>query len=278
MGLFAVVASSGCRAAEPAQSASPEAAPGTGSPSQTQKGPLTPAHGRRSADCVDPPTFSEVAIENWNREVAEQIDEFLPELAECAPSKTSGGDENVMLALKFDELGAVKPLVVGSTLKNCAAARCLKKRFASFRASPPPEIGQRYVFTLDLARKTPPKRLTEALSREAPPGACADPGAKEGSRLAPELIEKAISDNYGSVHSCYEAGLARNSRLKGSLELLFKVEKEGHVSAARAAATDLRDCAVVRCIVEAVKDLSFPPPEGNASLSATYRLRLRPEP
>jgi hypothetical protein len=80
-------------------------------------------------------------------------------------------------------------------------------------------------------------------------------------RLAPEVIQRVVRQNFGRFRFCYESGLRANPSLEGRVVVKFVIDRSGAVSLSASAGGDLPDASVTACVVRAFTDLSFPTPE-----------------
>ena len=102
------------------------------------------------------------------------------------------------------------------------------------------------------------------------------PGPIEtNGRLPAEVIQRIVRQNFGRMRLCYTNGLRGNPGLQGRVSTKFVIGRDGSVSAARDAGSDLPDQAVVQCVVSSFMALSFPAPEGGIA-TVTYPLTLTP--
>ncbi|RYZ04457.1 MAG: AgmX/PglI C-terminal domain-containing protein [Myxococcales bacterium] len=83
-------------------------------------------------------------------------------------------------------------------------------------------------------------------------------------RLPPEVIARIVRQSFGHFRLCYESGLRQNPKLEGRISTRFMIEPDGSVSGIGSAGSDLSDPAVVSCVTNAFRSLSFPQPEGGA--------------
>lgn len=87
-------------------------------------------------------------------------------------------------------------------------------------------------------------------------------------RLPPSEIQRVMRENFGAFRTCYESGLKKNPDLKGRVALRFVIDRDGHVSHASEdlahtpADQQMPDEQVKACIVNALRGLEFPQPEG----------------
>ncbi len=101
------------------------------------------------------------------------------------------------------------------------------------------------------------------------------PEIKSNGRLPAEVIQRIVRQNMGRFRLCYENGLRANPGLQGRVSTQFVIGRDGAVSAANDAGSDLPDQKVVQCIVSSFTNLSFPQPEGGIA-TVVYPLVLSP--
>lgn len=101
-------------------------------------------------------------------------------------------------------------------------------------------------------------------------------GVNVQGRLPPEVVQRIVRQNFGRFRMCYEGGLRRDPKLEGSVTVQFEIGKDGAVSKPKSVAvTDLKDQAVVACIVKSFASLSFPAPEGGVVV-VKYPIKFAP--
>jgi Vault protein inter-alpha-trypsin domain len=93
--------------------------------------------------------------------------------------------------------------------------------------------------------------------------------------LPVEVIQRIVRQNFGRFRLCYERGLQANPNLQGRVSIRFVIGKDGAVTSSTNGDSDLPDQDVVGCIVNAVKNLSFPQPE-NGAVTVTYPINFSP--
>jgi hypothetical protein len=116
-----------------------------------------------------------------------------------------------------------------------------------------------------------------APSEEPVPGGPRVRGGKTrvAGSLPPEVVQRIIRASFGSVRSCYEAGLASNPSLAGKVTVRFVIARDGSVSTVAADSQDLGDQGVIDCISRAFYTLSFPAPSGGV-VTVRYPIKLTP--
>lgn len=124
-----------------------------------------------------------------------------------------------------------------------------------------------------------------AASASSPPADARPPKAKKPlpnlgrgvthGRLAPEVIQRIIKQNFGRFRLCYENNLGNCPNLQARVSVRFVIGTDGAVSRVEDAGSDLPNSATIACIVKAFHGLSFPPPEGGV-VTVTYPLMFSP--
>ncbi len=94
-------------------------------------------------------------------------------------------------------------------------------------------------------------------------------------RLDPEVIKRAVRQQFGRFRFCYEGGLAKNPALAGRVSVRFVIDRSGAVTMAQDAGSDLADEAVVACVARTFLSLSFPAIEGGVA-TVTYPIVFSP--
>ena len=80
-------------------------------------------------------------------------------------------------------------------------------------------------------------------------------------RLAPDVIERIVRQNFGRPRACYLSGLLDDPDLRGTVKTRFVIARDGTVKAATDAGSNLPDPGVISCVVNGFKALVFPAPE-----------------
>jgi hypothetical protein len=111
-----------------------------------------------------------------------------------------------------------------------------------------------------------------------------DPSKVKG-RLAPEIIQRIVRDNFAGMRTCYEEGLRRDPTLKGKISTKFVIGLDGTVSSA----ADVHDAPPSERpdLPEALRDVDgrrqreeprFPDPEVTACVVARFKALKFPQP
>jgi hypothetical protein len=94
-------------------------------------------------------------------------------------------------------------------------------------------------------------------------------------RIPPKEIQATVRSHYGIFRKCFEAGLARNPKLKGRVSVRFIIDRSGHVSLSELQDGTLRDAEATTCIVEGFRKLRFSKPDGGV-VTVVYPLMFSP--
>lgn len=98
---------------------------------------------------------------------------------------------------------------------------------------------------------------------------------ESNGRLPAEVIQRIVRQNFGRFRLCYESGLRGNPALTGRVVTKFVIGRDGAVSQASDAGSDLPNSEVTSCIVRSFGNLSFPQPEGGVA-TVVYPITLAP--
>lgn len=101
-------------------------------------------------------------------------------------------------------------------------------------------------------------------------------GGAVSGRLPPEVIQRIFRQNFGLFRTCYEKGLRKAPKLTGRVAIRFTIGKDGAVTDARTDSTTLPDVSVVACVLNYVRQLRFPAPEGG-TVTVVYPIEFAPE-
>lgn len=93
--------------------------------------------------------------------------------------------------------------------------------------------------------------------------------------LPADVIQRVVRQNYGRFRMCYENGLRSNPNLAGRVAVRFVISRDGAVTNASNAGSDLPDSSVVGCVVGAYYGLSFPAPK-DGIVTVNYPIQFSP--
>lgn len=100
-------------------------------------------------------------------------------------------------------------------------------------------------------------------------------GPGPAGRLPPAVIQKVVRTNFGAFRACYEAGLARNPKLAGRVNIRFVIGLDGKVASVGNAGSTLPDVEATHCVVQSFAGLRFPMPDGGI-VTVVYPISFAP--
>jgi outer membrane biosynthesis protein TonB len=91
------------------------------------------------------------------------------------------------------------------------------------------------------------------------------------------VIQEVVRRDSLAMRQCYQDGLHRNRRLRGTISTRFVIARDGHVErAVDESGAPFPDRAVADCVVGRFRRLSFPPPDGG-KVTVVYPLTFSPD-
>jgi TonB family protein len=100
--------------------------------------------------------------------------------------------------------------------------------------------------------------------------------APEPGGLPEDEVRRVIKKNQSQVSACYQTALSANPRLEGKVAIAWTVGLDGHVAAASVSEDTMGDPAVSRCMVERVRNWTFPKPTGGKVANVTFPWIFKP--
>jgi hypothetical protein len=193
-------------------------------------------------------------------------------------------NERAMLSADTDRPSAPNELVFAPgdpsserELSSWLAPRCTGKTCVIRLRLRAGETLVRLAPALDSLRRagTQIVNLGVELHDESPPRVKTGAQSLSG-RLPPEVIQRIVRQNFGKFRTCYEAGLARDAKLTGKVLARFVIGRDGKVSNVTDDGSDLPDTAVRDCVLQALRELVFPQPEGGI-VTVVYPIVFAPD-
>jgi hypothetical protein len=87
--------------------------------------------------------------------------------------------------------------------------------------------------------------------------------SRSATDQTPVEVSRVIEQASGRYRACYEEGLRTNPSLAGRVSIRLEIERDGSVTRAEDAGSNLPDASVVQCVVHRVGSLTFPRHEGD---------------
>lgn len=106
------------------------------------------------------------------------------------------------------------------------------------------------------------------------------PTLRQGSttvsgRLAPEVIQRVVRQNYGRFRLCYENGLRANPTLMGKVVARYTIDATGKTVDVKDGGSTLADAAVVQCVLRGFGNFVYPKPDGGVVV-VSYPILFEP--
>jgi hypothetical protein len=130
-------------------------------------------------------------------------------------------------------------------------------------AASPDAEGYGYAFETDS-----PRAAAQATASPPPP-----PGPD--GRLPPEAVQATVRARFTAFRACYEAGLARDPELTGTVTVMTVFGEDGVTKEASDKESTLPDKGVVDCIVGEFRKLAYPRARGG-DVTVLYPIELAP--
>ena len=214
-------------------------------------------------------------IDRWNAEFAmlkKRCEENNPAACQeaCQMSKKPTVCDNIALLVDKND-PAQKDWVANCRSKALADGkvccyRAENRTPAASAASPalPPSSEPEHGSILD--EMTPAKAAANSSETATP---------VKGS-LPKAVIRRVMAQHLSKVKSCYEQRLASSPKLAGRVAVKFIISGTGQVQMAAVAETTVEDPEMESCVVEAVKRIRFPRPNGGGIVIVTYPFEFKP--
>ncbi len=164
----------------------------------------------------------------------------------------------------------------GSDIPDIEVVGCLLGVFVGIRFPAPPdgEVTVAYPMRLD-----PSTGVTSGVSSRPTSAARSSPrpvaGGGVNGRLAPEIIQRVVRQNFGRFRACYEPALAVDPKLAGRVAVRFVIGRDGGVTGTADDGSSLPNPVVVACVLSGFRTLQFPAPEGGI-VTVVYPIMFSP--
>lgn len=132
------------------------------------------------------------------------------------------------------------------------------------------------------ARSGGDMRFSLVLVADAAPQAQRKCGeALSAGHIPPGHIRDRIRESYPKIRACYDAGLKRDPKLTGRVVVKFVIDASGKVADAKVedvgtVKSTMPDKAVSDCVRDAIKQITFPQPQGG-NVTVAYPIMFSPD-
>jgi hypothetical protein len=149
--------------------------------------------------------------------------------------------------------------LVRTTLRDPDVAKCLVDRARKIELLPP---SQRVEIELDVQVWPGDAKLP-----------LLDDPPQDALDLDADALGEVVEKDRNRIAACYQAGLERDPGLWGRIQVHTELEKTGKVRSARERESHFPDREVTRCVLEVVREMSFPAREHTgAAFELAFRL------
>jgi len=93
--------------------------------------------------------------------------------------------------------------------------------------------------------------------------------------LSKDSVKRLLEKQIPSVGRCYEKALGKRFKFKGEVTVTFVIDPKGRVTGVKIDGDKTKDKALERCIVQGIKELHFPAPEGGKRVVVTITFVLK---
>lgn len=94
-------------------------------------------------------------------------------------------------------------------------------------------------------------------------------------RIAPEVIQSAVRAHFGVFRACYASALAKSPTLAGTVSVKYVIREDGATSEAADEQSSIPDKAVVGCVVDEFKKITYPKPVDGV-VTVVYPIQFAP--
>jgi Ca-activated chloride channel family protein len=93
--------------------------------------------------------------------------------------------------------------------------------------------------------------------------------------LSKEAIQKILKQQIPSIELCYQKTLEKKPDLQGGIILQLAIDSNGRVTKVSLVSSKLNDKNLEQCMIQKIKGLNFPSPEGSSNITATIALHVK---
>lgn len=93
--------------------------------------------------------------------------------------------------------------------------------------------------------------------------------------LSKEDFQKVVKQQIPSLEICYQKALEKKPNIQGRATLQLVVDSKGQVIKVSLVSSKLKDKDLEQCIIQKIKELTFPAPEGTDKVTATVSINLK---
>ena len=93
--------------------------------------------------------------------------------------------------------------------------------------------------------------------------------------LSKETIQKTFKQKLTAIELCYQKALEKKPNIQGEATFQLMIDSKGRVTKVNLVSSKLNDKNLEQCIIQKIKELTFPAPEGSDKVTATVSFNLK---
>ena len=93
--------------------------------------------------------------------------------------------------------------------------------------------------------------------------------------LSKEAIQKTFKQGIPAIELCYQKALEKKPNIQGGITLQLVIDSSGRVTKMSLVSSKLNDKNLEQCIIQKIKELTFPTPEGTDKVNVTVSFNLK---
>jgi TonB family protein len=93
--------------------------------------------------------------------------------------------------------------------------------------------------------------------------------------LSKKTIQKTFKQKLTAIELCYQKALEKKPNIQGEATFQLMIDSKGRVTKVNLVSSKLNDKDLEQCIIQKVKELTFPAPEGSDKVTATVSFNLK---
>ncbi len=93
--------------------------------------------------------------------------------------------------------------------------------------------------------------------------------------LSKEDIQRAIKQQIPSIEICYQKALEKKPKIQGEVAFQLVIDSKGKVTKVSLVSTKLKDKHLEQCIIQKIKELTFPTPEATDTVTVDLSFNLK---
>jgi Ca-activated chloride channel family protein len=95
------------------------------------------------------------------------------------------------------------------------------------------------------------------------------------SGLSKEAVQKALKQQLSSIELCYQKALEKAPTIQGEATFRLVINSQGKITKVSLVSSKLNDKNLEQCLIQKVKGLNFPSPEGTDKVTATISFNFK---